>query len=86
MTLTSSGPKCDVCGGFIILDKSINPFSVSGIGQTLHCHDRCKLEVMKAYLKSDWKILPEGPLKKAFQDHEEILSKNLKEAGIERGE
>jgi len=64
MTITQAGPKCDVCGDFILWDKSINPFSVRGINRDLHSHDKCKCLVLAA--KADWEKLPRGPLRAAF--------------------
>ena len=52
--LTQHGPKCDVCGDFILFDKSINPFHLTGIVQTLLCHDECKPKVLEACEKQDW--------------------------------
>jgi len=66
--ITSSGPKCDICGKYIIFDKSINPFSISCIEGTLCCHDKCK-EVLQSCGK-DWQKLPDGPLRQVFLDHE----------------
>lgn len=65
--ITQCGPRCDVCSDYILLDKSINPFSVTGIEQELHCHDRCKLIVLDAMSKQDWKLLPMGPLREAYE-------------------
>mgnify|MGYP001590614467 CR=1 FL=1 len=79
--ITSSGVICDVCDGYILLDKSINPFSVKGIERELHCHDDCKIKVLEA--EKDWHKLPDGSLKKAFEEHEKIIksqeNKEIKE-------
>ena len=66
MTVTSSGLKCDVCGGFILpfFDDEYENFSVKGIQGLLHCHLKCGQEVRTA--GSDWHLLPEGPLRRAF--------------------
>ena len=69
--LTQSGPSCDVCGDPMLLDKSMNWFSVPGIVQKLSCHDKCKPKVEHAIFKKDWKLLPEGPLRKVFEEQEE---------------
>lgn len=61
---------CDVCGDYIISDKSINPFSIKGIEGTLCCHDDCKPKVLRAFEMNDWRFLPEGPIRKAFQEAE----------------
>ena len=65
--ITQHGPKCDVCGDYILLDKGINPFSVVGIERELHSHDKCKLRVEAA---TEWRQLPEGPLRQAFEAQE----------------
>ena len=69
MTITSSGAKCDVCGNFILpgLSESVNLFGVKGIEQTLHCGDDCKKIIIEA--NGDWHKLPDGPLRKAFEDN-----------------
>ena len=67
MTLTSSGPMCDVCGKYIlpVLDEHVNAFGCKGIEETLHCHDRCRDALILA--GKDWTRLPEGPLRTAFE-------------------
>lgn len=71
MTMTQSGPVCDVCGIHILpgTSESINPFSVKGIEQTLLCHDRCKPAVEEMTRIKDWKQLPEGPLRDCFAEN-----------------
>jgi hypothetical protein len=73
--ITSSGPRCDVCGEYILpfLDKSVNPFCITGIEGTLLCHDKCKLVVLEAMEKKDWKLLPDGPIRQCFSDHAKEL-------------
>jgi hypothetical protein len=70
--ITSHGPHCDVCDQYILLDKSINPFSVPGIAQELHCHDKCVDVVKTAFAAKDWKMLPEGRLRKVFEDQASV--------------
>ena len=73
MTITSSGLICDVCGEYILLDEA-QPFSVKGINGMLHCHvgrigDRvCLQELEDALEAGDWEKLPDGPLRKAFEE------------------
>ena len=71
MTITSSGAKCDVCGYFILpgISELVHPFKVKGIDETLHCDDDCKKIIEEA--NGDWKVLPNGPLRKAFEDNKE---------------
>jgi len=71
MTITSSGPICDVCAKYILppFDDSVNPFEVGGIDQVLHCHDRCKAVVEEMSEKQDWRILPEGPLRRCYEEN-----------------
>ena len=63
--ITQHGPLCDVCGDYILLDTSINPFDVKGIDRVLHCHDECRETILEA--GSDWQQLPTGPLRSAFE-------------------
>lgn len=64
--IRQSGPWCDVCNDPILLDVSINPFRCKGIDQELHCHDKCKDTLID--VGRDWTKLPDGPLRKAFED------------------
>jgi len=76
MTITSSGVICDVCGKYILpLDENerVNFFSVKGIEEKLCCDNACK-EILKSCGK-DWKKLPDGRLKKAFQEYENLNQK-----------
>ena len=70
MSLTQCGPRCDVCGGFILIDVSMNPFRVKGCPDELHAHDKCVEPTKAAFAAKDWKMLPEGPLREAFQKQE----------------
>ncbi len=72
MTITSSGAMCDVCGKYILpgIDKSVNPFKCQGIDKMLHCDDKCLVILKEALGKEDWKLLPDGPLREAFEDNE----------------
>jgi len=68
MTITSSGPMCDVCGFYILPidpNERVNCFGVKGIKEELHCCNKCKKIVLEC--KGDWKKLPDGPLRKAFE-------------------
>lgn len=69
MSIRQAGPWCDVCAGYILLDTSINSFSVKGIQGELHCHDRCKPLVIQAMESKDYTILPAGPLRTCFEEH-----------------
>jgi hypothetical protein len=69
MSIRKAGPVCDVCANYILVDKSINPFSVKGIAQVLHCHDRCKPLVIHMMEKKDYSMLPLGPLRTCFEEH-----------------
>jgi hypothetical protein len=64
MTLTSSGPVCDVCGRYILLEP-VHEFTANVTTAALHSHGDCKRLVEAA---SDWRELPEGPLKRAYQE------------------
>ena len=68
MTLTSSGPRCDVCGRYILPGSSeaVNFFGVAQIpDETLCCHDECKAAVLTA--GDDWTALPSGPLRSVYE-------------------
>ena len=67
--ITSSGAKCDVCGRYILPidpDELVHTFKVSGINKDLHCDNACKQKIIDC--GSDWNKLPEGPLRKAFEE------------------
>jgi len=66
MTVTSSGVVCDVCGKLVLLD-TMHRFEVEGISQALHCHHTTCKATLDACEK-DWHLLPEGPLRKAFNE------------------
>lgn len=68
--ITKSGPICDVCGKHQIIDKDMNFFSMNCFDRDLNCHDDCKPLVQKACEANDWRLLPDGPIRKAFQEHE----------------
>jgi len=78
MTITSSGAKCDICGDFILpgTSVSVNPFTCKGIKNVLHSHDDCKPKVLEALKTKDWKMLPRGPLRIAFEQDEKKRSKD----------
>lgn len=66
--LTSSGPRCDVCGHYILpfADEQVNYFSVNGIEEALCCHNKCKEKLLAC--GNDWEKLPSGPLRKLFEE------------------
>ena len=68
MTLTQAGFRCDVCGHFILLDPEYENFSVKGVEGMLQCHIKCKQTLIDC--GKDWQKLPEGPLRKAFEEAE----------------
>jgi hypothetical protein len=65
--MTQAGPRCDICGEYILLDKSINPFTIQGIQGTLLSHDKCRHFVEE---NKDWTRLPPGPLRMVFEEEE----------------
>ena len=76
--ITRCGPRCDVCGGFIlpIEGERVNFFRVGGIEQELCCHSRCKGQVEKA--GNNWELLPGGPLRSAFIKFNEGVAHKVK--------
>lgn len=67
--------KCAVCGETfvtkILLGQGVESFSVKGIPQRLYGHDTCmdKLREITS-TGNDWRKLPPGPLRKAFEEQE----------------
>lgn len=70
--ILQAGPNCDVCGHYILLDSSINTFTMPGITNDLHCHDRCKKVLLEAIDKNDWRLLPVGRIREAFATQAEV--------------
>lgn len=65
MSITSSGPLCDICGDYILLDPQLIAFTVPSIKGELHCHDKCKPIAAQMYVPD----LPEkSPIKRAYRD------------------
>ena len=64
--------QCAICGkpflAEILLWKTVKSFSVNGCDQTLFGHDKCLNDLKKVKV---WKELPEGPLRKAYENREE---------------
>ena len=77
--ITKSGVICDVCDKYILFDKSINPFSAKGIKETLHCHDGCKKIVSKTSEENNYKLLPEGRLRRCFEEAEKSRKTKIKD-------
>lgn len=77
MVVTSSGLKCDVCGGYILPLPGVryNSFRIRGIDRELHVCARetgeqpqCQRKLEAAMKSKRWEDLPSGPLRKAFED------------------
>ena len=72
--ITSSGVICDVCGKHILPidpDEMVNKFIIAGFWRELHCDNACRELVEQALCQKDWRLLPEGPLRKAFEEQDE---------------
>ena len=72
--ITSSGPRCDICGKYILPVQPyemVNNFAIVGIKDALHCDNACRKILEESFKKKDWKLLPDGPLRKVFEDQEE---------------
>lgn len=67
--MTMHGPSCDVCNEYILLDTSINPFSIFGV-DGLHCHDRCKDLILAMNTKTPlfWRELPDGRVRQLAEE------------------
>lgn len=69
--VTESGLICDVCGRYIlpITGKEIGTvFRVKWIDENLVYCNKCKAILRKASKSGDWKMLPDGPLRQAFEE------------------
>jgi hypothetical protein len=66
MTITSHGPKCDICGKYILLEP-VDEFTMAAIEQKMHCHQECGEILLNC--GQDWTKLPNGPLRKVFEKH-----------------
>lgn len=69
--LTQCGLICDVCGNYVLpfINESGNPFRIKGVDQDLHACDKCFVKVKDAFAKKDWTLLPEGRLRKCFEEN-----------------
>lgn len=79
MAITSSGAICDVCGKYILPidpEERVNTFSCAGFARELHCDNACKLILQAAFKAGDWKQLPDGPLRTAFEERASKEAKN----------
>jgi len=47
---------------------AVNFFCVNGIDKELHSDDKCKVLTLAAMKTGRWQDLPQGPLRKAFED------------------
>lgn len=67
--ITSSGPRCDICGKYImpIFEEMVNVFTISGISRELHADNSCAEALGVAAEAGDWRLLPPGPLRSAFE-------------------
>jgi len=70
--MTSSGPRCDLCGDFILPQERMDRFSVKGIEQELLCHtEPCGDDLVALLARGGpWQELPSGPLREAFEKAE----------------
>ena len=69
--ITSHGPRCDVCGCYILgIDSTdrVEFFTVEQIPSEspFCCHSKCKLVVINC--AEDWHNLPGGPLRALYEE------------------
>jgi len=65
MSITSSGPLCDICGSYILLEPNLIAFSIPAIKGELHCHEKCKPVAANMYVPN----LPDAsPIKRAYRE------------------
>ena len=62
---------CAVCGETfmleIILGKTVQVMGLEGMDKDFCVHDKCKKSLAKAIDSHDWRDIPQGPLRKAFE-------------------
>ena len=77
MAYTSSGPRCDVCAEYILLED-VYRFEVTWIKGLLIAHEKCHGECANALAEGNAGIdkLPEGPLKKALLKYAEEIEEH----------
>jgi hypothetical protein len=67
--ITSSGPMCDICGNYILPidpEERVHEFSIKQFpGMKFHCDNKCKQAIIDS--KGDWKLLPDGPIKREYE-------------------
>ncbi len=66
--------QCAVCGQSflkeVIFGKNVRTFSVGGLDAILYAHDPDCVNIVKEIneMGGDWRKLPPGPLRKAYQE------------------
>ncbi len=73
MSITSSGPYCDVCGKLIMPWDTMQVFKIHGCESMLHADAECENKLRVILPQKDWKLLPAGPMRKIFEDAEAAL-------------
>lgn len=62
---------CAVCGGSFIkellMSEKIQTFSMSAFDDEMCAHVKCVV-ILKAAIDDGWESLPDGPIRKAFED------------------
>jgi len=68
--------KCAVCGKpflvEILMGQPVQSFKIKGIAEMLYAHQKCA-DLLKKIMDSDakdWRELPGGPLRTAFEEQE----------------
>jgi len=71
MAITQHGPYCDVCGKLIMPfgDEMVHHFNVWGLANLI-ADNKCEAIVKEAHKTKDWKLLPPGPLREAWEEQE----------------
>lgn len=72
MTITSSGVFCDFCGDLLWSAEDtfgyVKLHGVSGGERLVYGSNCCEQQLRVAAEAGDWKLLPDGPVKKAYQE------------------
>ena len=57
----------------ILLGEEVESFGVDGVEQTLYCHEKCKPKLVEMTERQDWQVLPDGPLRSFYEEHQDKI-------------
>ncbi len=78
--MTAKPKRCDLCGLSVYLlslmdgiskDGPMKQYRMAGLKRPVWACEICQPRLELAVITKDWKLLPDGPLKKAFEKEAE---------------